>query len=197
MPAERKTIDDFLPEFELAAKYEIAIRAPAHVVYECLLHADFSQSRLIRTLMALRSGRRSHRAAATMDLRQRLRGTGFVELAEIPGQEIVIGVAGKFWRPDGGRCMDLTADGFVGFCLPGYTKAAWNFTLAPASGNSTILATETRIRCFGRGARWKFQLYWILVGPFSGLIRKVLLKQIKVAAESKSGDPASAGLAGQ
>jgi hypothetical protein len=48
----------------------------------------------------------------------------------------------------------------------------------------TVLSTETRIKCFGRAALWKFRFYWSLVGPFSGLIRKVILKQVKTEAES-------------
>ena len=30
----------------------------------------------------------------------------------------------------------------------------------------------------------KFRIYWSLVGPFSGLIRKAMLKQVKTEAES-------------
>lgn len=43
------------------------------------------------------------RNAEPKDLRQRLEGTGFFILAEVPDQKLVIGVAGRFWRPDGGR----------------------------------------------------------------------------------------------
>jgi hypothetical protein len=183
MSVPHQKIDDFLPSFDIAAAYNIRIEAPAATVYECLLRADFSQSWIVRLLMTLRSGRLSRRTSTTKDLRQWLRGTGFIELKEVPAQEIIIGVAGRFWRPDGGRCMDLSADDFVAFCRPGYTKVAWNFTLASAATDTTVLSTETRIQCFGRSARWKFRMYWILVGPFSGLIRKALLKQIKTAAE--------------
>ena len=50
--------------------------------------------------------------------------TGFVILDEVREQELVIGVAGRFWRPDGGRCVDLNASDFVEFSRPGYAKAA-------------------------------------------------------------------------
>ena len=96
----------------------------------------------------------------------------------------VIGVAGKFWRPDGGRCLDLTADEFGGFARAGYAKAAWNFRLRTESPTWTVLSTETRIKCFGRAALWNFRIYWSLVGPFSGLIRKAILKKVKTEAES-------------
>ena len=48
------------------------------------------------------------------------------------------------------------------------------------------LSTETRIRCFGRSALWKFRLYWTLIAPFSGLIRKAILKRVKIDAESEA-----------
>jgi hypothetical protein len=180
---ERSLIDDFLPHYDFSATYEIRIQAPALVVYQCLLVSDFNDVRIVRVLMTLRSGRRIRRNREPCDLRQRLQGTGFVILAEVPNDELVIGVAGQFWRPDGGRCRDLTADDFCGFSLLGYAKAAWNFKLRAETPESTVLSTETRIQCFGR-ARWKFRLYWNLVGPFSGLIRTAILRQVKVESES-------------
>jgi hypothetical protein len=180
---ERSLIDDFLPHYDFNATYEIRIQAPAPVVYQCLLVSDFNDVWIVRVLMTLRSGRRIRRNREPRDLRQRLQGTGFVILAEVPNDELVIGVAGRFWRPDGGRCRDLAADDFCGFSLSGYAKAAWNFKLRAETPESTVLSTETRIQCFG-WARWKFRLYWNLVGPFSGLIRTAILRQVKVESES-------------
>ena len=105
-------------------------------------------------------------------------------LHNVPGEELVVGVAGKFWRPDGGRCLDLTAGDFGEFARPGYAKVAWNFRLRVESPRCTVLSTETRIKCFGRAALWMFRIYWSLVGPFSGFIRKTILKQVKTEAES-------------
>jgi len=52
-----------------------------------------------------------------------------------------------------------------------------------AGGRSTIV-TETRIVCTDADARRKFRLYWRLVGPFSALIRRILLRSIKGDAEA-------------
>ncbi len=191
---DRSRIDEFLPNYDFCAAYEIRIDAPTSVVYECLLRSDFSELWLVRVLMTLRSGKRLPRNRVPSDLRRRLQGTGFVMLAEAPGDELVIGVAGQFWRPDGGRCLDLTADEFAGFSRPGYAKVAWNFKLLAESPESTLLSTETRIKCFGQAALWKFRIYWSLVGPFSGLMRKAILKQIKTEAESKANPHRSAEL---
>jgi hypothetical protein len=179
----RSLMDEFLPTHDFGASYEIRINATRALVYQCLIRSDFNKSWLVRLLMTIRSGKRIPRTRVPGDLPQRLQGTGFVMLAEAPGEELVIGVAGKFWRPDGGRCLDLTASDLVGFARAGYAKAAWNFRLRVES-ECTVLSTETRIKCFGRASLWKFRTYWILVAPFSGLIRKAILKQVKVEAES-------------
>jgi hypothetical protein len=183
---DRPIIDEFLPISDVSASYEIRINAPPSVVYQRLLVSNFNEARVVRLLMTLRSGGKPPRNRAPSDLRQRFQGTGFVILAEVPNEELVIGVAGRFWRPDGGRCLDLTAGDFVGFARAGYAKVAWNFKLRAESPKETVLSTETRIKCFGRAALWKFRLYWCLVGPFSGLIRKAILKQVKVESESKA-----------
>ena len=177
-------IDEFLPNRDFSAAYKIRVNAPTSVVYECLLRSDFSQVWLVRLLMSLRSGKWMQRDRLVSDLRQRLKGTGFVVLAEVPDEELVIGVAGRFLRPDGGRCLDLTADSFANFSTPGYAKVAWNFKLRANSPESTLLSTETRIKCFGPAALWKFRVYWSLVGPFSGLLRKAILNEVKTEAES-------------
>lgn len=179
-------IDEFLPNHDFSARYEIRINAPASAVYQCLLRWDFSELWLVRVLMTLRKGKCLPRNRLPGDLRRRLQGTGFVMLAEVPGDELVIGVAGQFWRPDGGRCLDLTKDEFVGFSRSGYAKVAWNFKLRAESPESTFLSTETRINCLGSAAFWKFRFYWTLVGPFSGLMRKAILKRVKIEAESKA-----------
>ena len=181
---DRPRIDEFLPTSDVSASYEIRINAPSSVVYQRLLVSDFNEAWVVRLLMTLRSGRSLPRNRVPGDLRQRFQGTGFVILSEVPDDEIVMGVAGKFWRPDGGRCLDLTAGDFGGFARPSNAKAAWNFKLRAESPEETVLSTETRIKCFGRAALWKFRLYWSLVGPFSGLIRKAILKQVKTEAES-------------
>lgn len=157
---------------------------PPSVVYQYLLRSDFNEPWLVRLLMTIRTGKRPPRNRVPCDLPQRLRGTGFVILEDVPGEELVIVVAGKFWRPDGGRCLDLTVGDFAAFARAGYAKAAWNFKLRTKSPQCTDLSTETRIECFGRAALWKFRFYWSLVSPFSGLIRKAILKQVKTEAES-------------
>ena len=182
---EHSRIDQFLPAYDFSASYDIRIHAPPAEVYECLLWVDFNDLWLVRFLETVRTAKRIPRSRVPRDLHQRLQGTGFVMLAEVPNAELIMGIAGRFWRPDGGRCMDLTADDFVGFVRPGFAKVAWNFMLRRDSPESTVLSTETRIKCFGQGAFWRFGIYWSLISPFSGLIRKAMLQRVKTEAESR------------
>jgi hypothetical protein len=81
--------------------------------------------------------------------------------------------------------MEINAEDFAGFSRSGFAKVAWNFKLRVESPRSTVLSTETRIKCFGQSALWKFRVYWSLVGPFSGFMRKAILKQVKTETESR------------
>ena len=178
-------IDELLPDYDFTVAHNIRINAPSSVVYECLFWLDFNEVWLVRLLETARTGKLPERSSVATDFRQHLEGTGFVMLAEVPNEELVIGIAGRFWRPDGGRCMNLTADDFVEFARPGYAKVAWNFSLRADSREKTVLSTETRTKCFGSTATWKFRIYWSLIYPFASLIRKAILRRVKSKSESK------------
>ncbi len=175
-------IDELMPEYDVRTRHRLQVRASPEEVWNALLRTDFSDSFLVRILLSVRSGRVVRRQGSK-PLRERLAGTGFLELAEIPRQELVLGVAGRFWRPDGGRCFDVSAGDFPGFRQHGYAKAAWNFAVA-SHPHGCLLSTETRVQCFGQSALLNFRAYWAVVRPFSGLIRRVILQQVKRAAES-------------
>jgi hypothetical protein len=108
--------------------------------------------------------------------------SGFVLLGDNAPDEIALGVIGQFWKLSGGRyCVD--AVGFDAFDQPGYTRAVWNFSLVDLGGNVTRLATETRVVCSDSASRIRFRLYWTLIGPFSGLIRREVLRTIRAKVE--------------
>jgi hypothetical protein len=50
----------------------------------------------------------------------------FLELAAVPRREVVLGIAGRFWRLDGGIVRGLTPVDFADFRCQGYAKAVWN-----------------------------------------------------------------------
>jgi hypothetical protein len=51
----RSLMDEFLPNHDFSAAYDISINAPSSVVCECLLRSDFNELWLVRLLMSIRS----------------------------------------------------------------------------------------------------------------------------------------------
>lgn len=108
---------------------------------------------------------------------QGLEQLGFVELAREEDQEIVYGLAGQPWRLSG-NLQSVSAEDCSKFNDPGFAKVAWNFYVSALSDTSALLSTKTRICCTDPVSARRFALYWTLIGPFSGLIRKVMLDSI-------------------
>jgi hypothetical protein len=176
-------LDELMPEPDVSAHYEAMVNANPERTFIALQQADFSQSRIIRALMGLRTLGRTRRSGTQQDLIERMRKAGFIELARKENEEIVIGVVGRFWQPKSGILLGLSAQEILDFSTLGFAKAFWNFHLASNSPEQTLLFTETRVQLFGPAARRKFRLYWSLVGPFSGWIRKEMLRLIRKQAE--------------
>ncbi len=139
-----------------------------------------------KALLFLRGygGRAFRKSSGTFP--ERLVRFGFTKLDETPEREIVFGIAGQFWRPSGGLRPLADRDAFLAFAEDGCVKAAWNIRVEQASAEACLLATETRIRYFGPAARRKFRIYWTLVGPFSGVIRRTLLGGIRRRSEGRA-----------
>jgi hypothetical protein len=174
-------IDHWLPQYQVSASYSILVRASAEKTYAALKQASFSDLPIVRGLMRLRGYRIGRGRTPQSETQGGVRGS-FIDLAEVPPREIVLGIAGRFWRPDGGIVRGLTPAEFADFHRDGYAKAVWNFSLAPADGG-TQLTTETRVQTFGVAATVKFRAYWLAVGPFSGLIRNAMLREARRIAE--------------
>ena len=111
---------------------------------------------------------------------QTLIDSGFGVLAEKPGEEIVIGVTGKFWLPTG-NLSPFRRDDFDRAVPAGLARAVWNFSVEEIDKHRTILSTETRVTCGDLASRRKFRAYWFFVRPFSGLIRRLMLKNVRKA----------------
>jgi hypothetical protein len=180
-------IDDYLLKYDVAARYQSNVQAPVAHVYQIVRRMDMSESAFIRLLFRLRefpaiSKPRDSHPGLGLTLDELLR-SGFILLAEDAPREILLGVVGKFWTSSG--CIQrLDADGFRAFEERGFAKAVWNFSLSEREMGLTNLATETRVRCLDDESRRRFRLYWTLIGPFSGLIRKEALRIVRQQAEA-------------
>lgn len=180
-------MDEYLPRYDLTEQHELVVQAPPERIYPAVRELDLRGSLITRWLFLLRGlpavldarGKRGRGLGLTLE---GLLENGFVLLGERPQEELLLGVAGRFWTPSG-DIQRLDAETFRRFNAPGFAKAAWSFSLHPQTATETRLATETRVQCLDEVSRRKFRQYWLLIGPFSGLIRREALDAIKRKAE--------------
>lgn len=184
-------IDTFAPNPDAVETHSIVINASCEIVYQALWTTDLGGSALVKGLLALRSlpqfiasGFRSMPRHRKVTL-QTIMNSGFGMLAEIPNQEIVLGVTGRFWRPTGNLSPFNRSD-FDRPVSAGLARGVWNFGVGEGSNRQTILRTETRVVCGDPASRRKFLAYWVIVRPFSGLIRLIMLRRVRKMAEQDS-----------
>jgi len=178
-------LDQFAPHPHFVERHGIQVRASPEVAYRAIAATDFGTSSLIRLLLLLRSlpglvtsGGGAPRRGGPLTL-QSVIDSGFGRLAETPGREIVLGVAGRFWRPVG-NLEPFRREYFTDALPPGLAKAVWNFAVhQPGPGHPVLVSTETRVVCADPASRRKMGVYWTLIRPFSGLIRVVMLRAIR------------------
>ena len=179
-------IDSFAPNPDAVETHSIVINASAKEVNSVLWTADLGGSLIIKLLMGLRSLPEFILRGGCVPPRKRaitlqtVIDSGFGILANQP-EEIVLGVTGKFWRP-AGNLSPFKREDFDLPVSPGLARGVWNFSLKEDRRGRTILSTETRVICGDDASRRKFLVYWFFVRPFSGLIRRIMLRAVRRAA---------------
>jgi len=180
-------LNHFLPNYHFSEYHACVVRAPAECIYRQVKRVNMGRSWIIKGLLTarmlphrLQTGNRANaRRAITFEDFVSL---GFIPLADCPPDEMVLGLVGQFWKP-AARLRTTSPATFKDFADPGYCKAGWNIQVRPLGRQTSELCTTTRIYCLGTRARLRFTLYWGLVRPFSGLIRRNLLQLIRREAE--------------
>jgi hypothetical protein len=179
-------IESFIPNPDVVETHKIEIAASREVVYQAIWTTDLGSSPIIKSLMALRSlpgiisNPKQLRHLPRQITLQTIIERGFGQLAEEPGREVVLGVEGQFWRP-AGAILPFSEEMFCEPVQPGFARGVWNFAVQDAGQGLTVLSTETRVICGDAASRLKFRAYWIVVRPFSGLIRVIMLRAVKKA----------------
>lgn len=172
-------IDEFLPDFDFVEKHDTNVHGSTADVFRAVNEVDFGESWLVWSLFWLRG-------LPTEDMTLRsMSKSRFEVLAETPNRELLLGIVGKFWQPSG-ELKKIDSESFKEFHESGFAKAVWNFALEETDGE-TLISTETRVKCLDEDSRWSFGFYWMLIRPFSGLIRMEMLRLIKQRAESAGG----------
>lgn len=187
-------LDRYLPRPRFATRHGVTVAAPRAEVYRAARELDFSASCLLRVLWRARG---LPRRAMSMTALDRM---GFILLDEREGDEFAFGIVGRFWRLSG-DLVRVAPEGFAEWNEPGYVKAARGFRVeggtagtpghadhvaarGAAPSEPVRLVTETRIRCTDAWSLRRFQPYWTVIRPFSGLIRREILNQAVRAARA-------------
>ncbi len=185
-------LDSALPRYDIHEVHRIEIRAAPEKVYRVIQSYRFGSSPLFKLLFGLRKlaglpialfRPQLIKDAWRFEELPVLEIKPFLKVAEVPNDEIVIGLIGKFWEPAPKTVTLPDADAFLQFNDPAYGKTAMNFKLSPVA-SGTALSTETRIYTPNPASRLLFRLYWTAIGFFSGVIRADMLKRIKREAEA-------------
>ena len=162
---------DELPIYHYHERHAIRVAASPERALAAARAATLDELPLVRLLFRLRG----LRAAPRGPIWSALLAEGFQPV----GADTLV-LVGKPWSPKGGT---RRVEDFVGFAELGYAKMAVDLR-AVQDGNGSRLETETRVYLTDASARRRFRAYWLVVRPFSGLVRRGWLKAAKRRAES-------------
>lgn len=166
-------LDDVLQEWHFRERHRRHVHADPLRVFAALRQLTLAETPVAAVLVRLR-GVRPERDLPIFD---EMRRAGFEVVAEEPGRELVFAAVGQPWKVRGGerrRGLD-----FRTFAEPGFAKMAFNFRL-----DGPTLSTETRVLLTDERSRRAFRRYWLVIRPFSGLIRRAWLRAIARRAEA-------------
>ncbi len=175
-------IDNFVPAWQFAEFHEIRVQAPPDKVWDAIKNVTAEEIWLFRTLTWLRAPRRGDisilNAPEKLPILEVATSTTFLELAEEPNRELVVGT---IVVAPGGRPR-LTPAEFAALEQPGYAKAAMNFRIEDEGGGWTRVTTETRVYATDARAGRRFAPYWRVIYPGSSFIRVMWLRAIRARA---------------
>lgn len=166
------SVHDVLPVYHHNERHTIRVSATPERALTAAREARLEDVPFVSLLFKLRG----LRAAPRGPLWDALLAQGFQAL----GEDTLV-LVGKPWSRGGSL---RKVDDFVAFTEPGYAKMAMDLRAVP-DGDGARLETETRIYLTDASARRRFGAYWLVVRPFSGLVRRGWLKAAKRRAETR------------
>jgi hypothetical protein len=199
--------DEILPLYDVSDEVAVTVEAEPRVAWDALLDADLllvgrkhpvvavlgGLRMLPELLVHLIHGETPPDVPTSMRLRDmgrlpRAQG-GWIALGERPGEEIALGLVGKFWRPVI-EYANVDAEGFTPFAEPGYAKTVYQLAVRPAPGGKTQVSALMRTATTDEHARRWFRRYWTLgVGAGAHVLANALLDSVREDAERRAEGP--------
>lgn len=194
--------EEFLPTYDVSDAVATVAEADRDACYEALLEVDLlklgRETPLVGILGALRMlpeivghllhGERPANPPESMRLRDLpsipMDEGGWVLLGERFGEEIALGLIGKFWRPVIEFAQITTADEFRAFAEPGFAKTVYDLSARALEPNKTLLSGLMRTATTDEHARRWFRRYWTFgVGSGAHILVGSLLDSARRVAE--------------
>ena len=169
-------VADALPVYHHRERHSLHVDAPPEAVLAAAKQTRFEDVPLVQALYRLRGLKASRRGPiwdAMLEEGFRL----------YDPQTLVL--IGRPWSLRGGI---RTKEDFAAFDEPGYAKMAIDLRAVPDGGGAR-LETETRVFLTDARSRRRFLAYWLVIRPFSGLIRRLWLRAARRRAEHGSPAP--------
>lgn len=196
--------DEFLPKYDVSDAVAVTVHADPETTYAALMDVDLIElgrgRPLVGALGALRMlpelvahivhGEAGTAAPQHLRLRETaempMEGGGWVLLGERPGEEIALGLVGKFWRPVI-EYAPVAADAFRDFDEPGYAKTVYALAVRALGPGETLLSAVMRTVATDESARRWFRRYWTFgVGPGAHVLATGLVEAARDAAEERA-----------
>jgi len=194
--------DDFLPVYDVSDAVATVVEADRESAWQALLDVDLLElgrrAPLVGMLGALRllpevighllHGERPAKPPASMRLRDlssiSMYEGGWMLLGERPGEEIALGLVGKFWRPVIEFARVGSATEFREFDGPGFAKTVYDLSVRELDSNRTLLSGLMRTATTDEHARRWFRRYWSFgVGSGAHILVGALLESARSTAE--------------
>jgi hypothetical protein len=159
-----RLLDRAMPEFHFRERHSLPMDAPPERIFQELERLDLGRSAVIRGLFRLRG-------LQWKDLRfERLVSDLHMKRESAEGERL-------FWGDE------YLAGARLGL--------AWNFAVEEGEGGR-IVSTETRVYCSTAWLRAAFGAYWLVIRPFSGWIRIIMLRLLHDQVAHAAPDPSAA-----
>jgi hypothetical protein len=150
-------LDELMPEWDVRERHTRLVPATPKDAVGAAIGIPFAPDGLVRALFRVRGlpgGGSVHGA---------MRALGFEQLV-CEDACVVLGASGRPWSPRSGLGRFAAAG-------PGRIRMALEISATEAAGGALLL-TETRVQALDARARRAFGRYWVVVGPFSALVRR-------------------------
>ena len=200
--SESGLADDFLPVYDVSDAVAVVVEADRQVTWQALLDVDLLKlgraAPLVGMLGALRMlpevvghllhGERPAKPPESMRLRDLasipIYEGGWILLGERPGEEIALGLVGKFWRPVIEFARITSADDFREFAEPGFAKTVYDLSARELGVKRTLLSGLMRTATTDEHSRRWFRRYWTFgVGSGAHILVGALLDSARREAE--------------